>query len=384
MSSQFVQTPDRHVASRSYERNGYVRWGSWGSGNEAGNKPFLDAKVDLTAKYYYDAELQADLSGVGQTATMPRFRENFNLGMGINAPMLDVATPCTYTPAVIVVTSVPAMYMLNGAQPTVMAQLTKDLMETHAKNVTGLDFGYTLGVDTGSNAGMDGQMFGVPTKTTRSQPSPSFVFTELSGNLVYNWAKKWIWDIQHPDTNASMTQVQFPGAYTMSAYAASFMVIQFDPTMRPDRIIVGECRGNETLDMLQAMNTGHDGSLTTVHANSPRDVISRLETMVLMSGVELPSRAIREQVASAVQIIVQEARLSDGSRKITAISEITGMEGQQIVMQDLFVFHQTGVDAQGHIQGSLMPTGAMPTFFESFAQHGIPFNPQLFSPDTAQ
>jgi pilus assembly protein CpaF len=154
--------------------------------------------------------------------------------------------------------------------------------------------------------------------------------------------------------------------------------------MRPDRIIVGECRGNETLDMLQAMNTGHDGSLTTVHANSPRDVISRLETMVLMSGVELPSRAIREQVASAVQIIVQEARLSDGSRKITAISEITGMEGQQIVMQDLFVFRQTGVDAQGHIQGSLVPTGAMPTFFDSFAQHGIPFNPQLFSPDAAQ
>ena len=237
MSSQFVQTPDRHVASRSRERDGYVQWGSWGTGNELRTRPFLDEKVDLAAKYYYDAELQADLSGVGQTATMPRFRENFNLGMGINAPMLDVATPCTYTPAVIVVTSVPAMYMLNGAQPTVMAQLTKDLMETHAKNVTGLDFGYTLGVDTGSNAGMDGQMFGVPTKTTRSQPSPSFVFTELSGNLVYNWAKKWIWDIQHPDTNASMTQVQFPGAYTMSAYAASFMVIQFDPTMRPDRII---------------------------------------------------------------------------------------------------------------------------------------------------
>ena len=108
--------------------------------------------------------------------------------------------------------------------------------------------------------------------------------------------------------------------------------------MRPDRIIVGECRGGETLDMLQAMNTGHDGSLTTVHANSPRDVISRLETMVLMSGVELPSRAIRDQIASAVDIIVQEARLADGSRRIVAVSEITGMEGQQIVMQDLFVF----------------------------------------------
>ncbi len=151
--------------------------------------------------------------------------------------------------------------------------------------------------------------------------------------------------------------------------------------MRPDRIIVGECRGNETLDMLQAMNTGHDGSLTTVHANTPRDVISRLETMVLMSGVDLPSRAIREQIASAVQIIVQEARLSDGSRKIIAISEITGMEGPQIVMQDLFLFQQTGVDSNGKIVGTLKPTGAMPTFFENFAQHGIALDPLLFTPE---
>lgn len=150
--------------------------------------------------------------------------------------------------------------------------------------------------------------------------------------------------------------------------------------MRPDRIIVGECRGSETLDMLQAMNTGHDGSLTTVHANSPRDVISRLETMVLMSGVELPSRAIREQIASAVQIIVQESRLGDGSRKITAISEITGMEGQQIVMQDLFQFHQTGIDAQGKILGKLLPTGAMPTFFDTLAPRGISLDPALFQP----
>lgn len=151
--------------------------------------------------------------------------------------------------------------------------------------------------------------------------------------------------------------------------------------MRPDRIIVGECRGGETLDMLQAMNTGHDGSLTTVHANSPRDVISRLETMVLMSGVDLPSRAIREQVASAVQIIVQEARLSDGSRKIVAISEITGMEGQQIVMQDLFVFRQTGLDSNGRIQGKLTATGAMPTFFDSLSMRGITLDPALFRPE---
>jgi pilus assembly protein CpaF len=151
--------------------------------------------------------------------------------------------------------------------------------------------------------------------------------------------------------------------------------------MRPDRIIVGECRGGETLDMLQAMNTGHDGSLTTVHANSPRDVVSRLETMVLMSGVDLPSRAIREQISSAVQIIVQEARLSDGTRKIVAISEITGMEGPQIVMQDLFVFRQTGVTSNGRIQGKLVATGAMPTFFDSLATSGISLNPALFRPE---
>lgn len=150
--------------------------------------------------------------------------------------------------------------------------------------------------------------------------------------------------------------------------------------MRPDRIIVGECRGGESLDMLQAMNTGHDGSLTTVHANSPRDVISRLETMVLMSGVELPSRAIREQIASAVDIIVQEARLSDGSRRVVAVSEITGMEGQQIVMQDLFVFRQRGIDAQGRILGSLTATGAMPSFYDTLGSRGIELDPALFTP----
>ena len=150
--------------------------------------------------------------------------------------------------------------------------------------------------------------------------------------------------------------------------------------MRPDRIIVGECRGGEALDMLQAMNTGHDGSLTTVHANSPRDVVSRLETMVLMSGMDLPSRAIREQIASAVDIIIHESRLADGSRKVTAITEVTGMEGQQIVMQDLFTFRQTGVDENGKIIGTFKPTGAMPTFFDTLKSRGISLDPRIFSP----
>lgn len=150
--------------------------------------------------------------------------------------------------------------------------------------------------------------------------------------------------------------------------------------MRPDRIIVGECRGGEALDMLQAMNTGHDGSLTTVHANSPRDVISRLETMVLMSGMELPSRAIREQIASAVDIIIHESRLADGSRKVTAITEVTGMEGQQIVMQDIFAFRQQGVDENGRIQGVFCPTGAMPTFFDQLKSRGLALDPKIFQP----
>ena len=153
--------------------------------------------------------------------------------------------------------------------------------------------------------------------------------------------------------------------------------------MRPDRIIVGECRGGEALDMLQAMNTGHDGSLTTVHANSPRDVISRLETMVLMSGLELPSRAIREQIASAVDLIVHESRLSDGSRKVTCISEVMGMEGQQITLQDLFVFRQTGLDAKGRVLGRFEATGAIPSFYGELASRGLALDIATFSPPPA-
>ncbi len=150
--------------------------------------------------------------------------------------------------------------------------------------------------------------------------------------------------------------------------------------MRPDRIVVGECRGGETLDMLQAMNTGHDGSLTTVHANSPRDVISRLETMVLMSGMELPVKAIREQITSAVDIIIHEARMSDGSRKITNISEIVGLEGDQITMQDIFEFKQTGIGENGKVLGIFTPTGSVPTFMEEARARGLATSPSMFDP----
>ena len=149
--------------------------------------------------------------------------------------------------------------------------------------------------------------------------------------------------------------------------------------MRPDRIIVGECRGGEALDMLQAMNTGHDGSLTTVHANSPRDVVSRLETMVLMSGMDLPSRAIREQIASAVDIIIHESRMSDGSRKVDAITEVTGLEGTQIVMQDLFTFVQSGVGADGKVIGEFKSTGAVPTWIDQARSRGIDVDMSMFA-----
>src|SRR5213083_1682965 len=147
--------------------------------------------------------------------------------------------------------------------------------------------------------------------------------------------------------------------------------------MRPDPIIVGECRSGESLDMLQAMNTGHDGSMSTGHANSPRDMLARLETMVLMAGVDLPLRAIREQIASAVDLIVQQSRLKDGTRKIVNITEVQGMEGDVIVMQDVFVFEQTGV-VEGKIQGRLKPTGIRPKFVEKFEVMGIHLPAGLF------
>jgi pilus assembly protein CpaF len=151
--------------------------------------------------------------------------------------------------------------------------------------------------------------------------------------------------------------------------------------MRPDRVVVGECRGGEALDMLQAMNTGHDGSLTTVHANSPRDVISRLETMVLMSGMDLPVRAIREQITSAVDLIVHETRFNDGSRRVTKITEIVGQEVDQITMQDIFEFVQTGTDESGKVIGAYKPTGSVPTFVEQIQTRGLTMNRAMFDPN---
>jgi len=140
--------------------------------------------------------------------------------------------------------------------------------------------------------------------------------------------------------------------------------------MRPDRIVVGECRGGEALDMLQAMNTGHDGSMTTVHANSPRDALRRVETMVLMAGMDLPLKAIREQVASSIELIIHMERLKDGTRRVTQVSEVQGMEGDTVVMQDIFIFQQTGI-RNGVVQGNLKPTGLRPKFLEKLVANSI-------------
>jgi pilus assembly protein CpaF len=149
--------------------------------------------------------------------------------------------------------------------------------------------------------------------------------------------------------------------------------------MRPDRIVVGECRGAEALDMLQAMNTGHDGSLSTVHANAPRDAIARLETLILMAGMDLPLRAIREQITSAVDLIVQIQRLRDGTRRVVAVTEVHGMEGQTVTLQDIFLFdYSAGIDANGKFLGKPVATGVRPKFAERFEELGIVLSPRVF------
>ncbi|MFZ5908684.1 MAG: CpaF family protein [Chloroflexota bacterium] len=148
--------------------------------------------------------------------------------------------------------------------------------------------------------------------------------------------------------------------------------------MRPDRIVVGEVRGGEALDMLQAMNTGHDGSLTTLHANTPRDALSRLETMILMAGMDLPLKVVRQQIASAVDLVVQQTRLKDGSRKVTAITEVAGLEGDTVVLTDIFKFDQTSIVAEGKVAGEFKPTGIRPLFSSRLESSGFKLKPEMF------
>jgi pilus assembly protein CpaF len=151
--------------------------------------------------------------------------------------------------------------------------------------------------------------------------------------------------------------------------------------MRPDRIIVGEVRAGEAFDMLQAMNTGHEGSMTTVHANSPRDALSRVEQMIGMSGIDIPAKSSRAQIASALDVVVQVARLADGRRKLISVSELTGMEGEVVTMQEIFRFRQTGIGSDGIVQGRFEATGIRPRFLDQVMAHGLTLSADLFRPD---
>ena len=153
--------------------------------------------------------------------------------------------------------------------------------------------------------------------------------------------------------------------------------------MRPDRIVVGEVRGGEALDMLQAMNTGHDGSLTTLHANTPRDAMSRLETLVMMAGMDLPLKVVRQQISSAVDLIVQQSRVRDGTRKVTAITEVAGMEGETVVLTDVFKFEPTNITTDGKVEGILKPTGIRPLFYPRLQASGLKLGPEIFGATAA-
>lgn len=211
----------------------------------ANNVPNLDA----LSSFFMPAAEAGELTGFAQNNQIPAVAERntgttaksmmgFQNGSGINFQTLDAATPCVYMPAVLVVMSVPLMYITAGGQPTPMAYMIKDLVENHTRSATGFEFGYSNEPQQ-AGVGMDGQNYQVPGKTTRSQPTPSFMWPELQGNLVFNIIQKWMFDINHPDTNAACAQAIYPGAWTMSAYSMSVLLIQYDQTMRPDHIIDG-------------------------------------------------------------------------------------------------------------------------------------------------
>jgi len=202
-------------------------------------------------------------------------------------------------------------------------------------------------------------------KTTTLNVLSSFIPNDERIITIEDAAELQLWQDHVVSLESRPPNIEGKGAITIRDLVKNSL------RMRPERIVIGEVRGDEALDMLQAMNTGHDGSLATGHSNSPRDMISRLETMVLMSGLDLPIKAIREQISGALDLIIQQSRLKDGSRKITHITEVQGMEGDVIVLQDVFVFQQLNVDSQGRIIGKLMPTGVRPKFYERIETCGI-------------
>jgi pilus assembly protein CpaF len=209
-------------------------------------------------------------------------------------------------------------------------------------------------------------------KTTTLNVLSSFIPSDERIVTIEDAAELQLWQDHVVSLESRPSNIEGKGAITIRDLVRNSL------RMRPERIVIGEVRGGEALDMLQAMNTGHDGSLATGHSNSPRDMISRLETMVLMGGIELPVKAIREQIAGAIDVIIQQSRLKDGSRRITNITEVQGMEGDIIVLQDIFSFRQIGVDEHGKIAGKLAPTGIRPKFYERLETSGIHIPASVF------
>jgi pilus assembly protein CpaF len=202
-------------------------------------------------------------------------------------------------------------------------------------------------------------------KTTTLNVLSSFIPNDERIITIEDAAELQLWQDHVVSLESRPANIEGKGAITIRDLVRNSL------RMRPERVVIGEVRGGEALDMLQAMNTGHDGSLATGHANSPRDMIARLETMVLMAGMDLPVKAIREQIAGAIDVIIQQTRLKDGSRKIVNITEVQGLEGDVIVLQDIFVFKQQGVDERGKIIGKLVPTGIRPRFYDQLVTSGI-------------
>jgi pilus assembly protein CpaF len=202
-------------------------------------------------------------------------------------------------------------------------------------------------------------------KTTTLNVLSAFIPSDERIVTIEDAAELQLWQDHVVSLESRPANIEGKGAVTIRDLVRNSL------RMRPERIVIGEVRGGEALDMLQAMNTGHDGSLATGHSNSPRDMIARLETMVLMAGIELPVKAIREQIAGAVDLIIQQTRLKDGTRKIVNITEVLGMEGDVIVLQDIFAYRQTGIDADGRLLGRLAPTGIRPKFYERLEASGI-------------
>jgi pilus assembly protein CpaF len=209
-------------------------------------------------------------------------------------------------------------------------------------------------------------------KTTTLNVLSSFIPNDERIITIEDSAELQLWQDHVVSLESRPPNIEGKGAITIRELVRNSL------RMRPDRVVVGEVRGGEALDMLQAMNTGHDGSLATGHSNSPRDMISRLETMVLLAGIDLPIRAIREQIAGAIDIIIQQTRLKDGTRKIVNITEVQGLEGDIIVLQDIFTFKQEGLDEQGKIIGRLAPTGVRPKFYERLENSGIHIPASVF------